>query len=115
MRQSSAPSALVDCSLPKGTSQVRKELAISKLLTGRASGVRLDGLALLDEGVLAALAGGAGEAALDSRADGRVAQLGGEARCQAEHLVLGEHLEGSGEVPCLWWTVNCSREGFDDD
>lgn len=71
-------------------------------LTSSASGVLLDSPALPDEGVLGALPGRAGEAALDGRADSGGAQLGGEAGSQAEHLALGKHLQlVSGEVPEL--------------
>lgn len=67
-------------------------LGPSEGLTSGAGGVLLDGLALLDEGVLAGLGGGrAHEAALD----GGGAQ---EARRGAHDLSLGEHCVGSGSM-----------------
>ena len=57
-----------------------------RVRTSSGSGVLLDGLTLLDEGVL-----GRGQAALDVAAEGGVAQLGGQAGSRLEDLALGEH------------------------
>lgn len=79
----------VRCSRATKQKRKRKREAGGVLLTGGAGSVFLDGLSLLVELVL-----GRGETALDGRADGGSAELGGQARGAAEDLALEKHGDG---------------------
>lgn len=73
----------------------QSQLARSGTHTGGGSGVRLDGLTLLDEGVL-----GGGQAALDELAHDGAAELGVQPGHGAGHEAVGNH-------DCGWlWVVS---------